>query len=153
MSITANDKRTPAAGFSTGTPASAAVDESDTLLVQPLRSFLEGSRMVTVHSEPFHLPRHYAEGLKADGLVAIVPPKDPPVDPEDDTVEIDETEETEVEQPDDRSRAPDQSQVTASSVPALPGAAPSTPAPGVVPPAATTDLPAKPRRGRRRAAD
>jgi hypothetical protein len=153
MSIIANDRRTPPAPMRTGTPAPPETS-TDTVLVRPLRSFMEGSAIVNRHTPPFPLPRHHAEGLRASGLVSFDDPKPAPVEaPVDPLKPVDPVVppvEPEVEQPDDQSRrAPDQSQVTASTVPARPGAEPVRPDAGVVPPAATTELPKRARRGRR----
>ena len=144
--IQATDKRTPSPGFSTGRPEPVA--QGDTVMVQPITTYMEGSGIVGPSSEPYPASRHHAEALKTNGFALIVEPKPAPVDPlkdpEDDTIEI---ETPEIEQPDDSSRAPAQQQETASTVPALPGAEPQRPGPGAIPPAATSEAP-KRRRGR-----
>jgi hypothetical protein len=151
--ITATDKRTPTASFSTGTPKPP--EAGDTVMVQPTTTYMHGSEIVGPHSPPYPLSLHLANELKSHGFAKILPaapaPIDPPRDPEDDTVEIEEEveEEIEEEQPDDQARAPDQNQNTASTVPARAGAEPARPPSGPIPPAATSEAP-KPR-GRRAA--
>lgn len=154
MSIEMTDKRARTASISTGTPAAPQVADGDNVLVQPLTTYLEGSRHVGPHSKPYSVPRHHANELKAQGFAVLVEPKKPseePVDPDlVDEEADDDQDETDIETPDDTSRAPDPDQVTASTVPPLPGAEPVRPAAGAVPPAAVSDPPQPVRRGRGR---
>lgn len=161
--ITVNDKRTSPAAISTGRPAQAPVD-GEMVHVQPTTYYMQGSEHVGPHSEPYPIAKHIAAELEGNGFARIVeapkPAGDapPPAGGEGDPDEADEEDEADDEsgegegegdQPDDTSRAPEQGQVTASTVPPTPGAEPQRPAsPSPVPPAATSE-PARGRRGRR----
>lgn len=57
---------------------------SDSVMVRPARTYLEGSSLVTPESEPYPVSRSRAVELRGNGLVAWEEPEasPPPPDPE-----------------------------------------------------------------------